>query len=477
VVRRDAAVGNAATGGRERPVDGERGAVLVTFAVFLPLAMAIAALVFDAGFAWGLKRHLQASADAAALAGAQDLTTSYCAAWTAAAEYSGSDDQPVPLTGDQNELSEPADSPPSPCVASAVGRNYRGALERTNVKTHIRIFNGLRKIRVTQTADSPSWFANLLGFGELDVSATAVASRTSTSSGSPLAVYVHELCGASTGNKGFGANGKNMLIQGGIHVNGQFKIGDSGFRSESKTTVYRPPNASSPSPPGPLQGSCNGTAPLPVENRPDARYCTVECAPGDTLPTAGPWRDWITPYHTEAIVKTRVNNGVCTHPSMDDVTLVGGTAASPLIISEPRLYCLPPNKKFTLTGAIRAPGTCTQPNDDSCHARITVVAGFIEVNATGGKIKPFKENEPVLFYSTNTANTALKVNPSGALDWIGYVINRLGGLEINSGGVVSPRKGLLEAEWMDINGENFTMLGTAADTLGGTILGDVVLEE
>jgi hypothetical protein len=57
----------------------------------------------------------------------------------------------------------------------------------------------------------------------------------------------------------------------------------------------------------------------------------------------------------------------------------------------------------------------------------------------------YPKTKPVI---QGDADTDLKDYPSGAFDWEGYIINRFGGIEINSGGVVSPRKGLLEAEWI-----------------------------
>jgi archaellin len=49
----------------------ERGAVLVTFALFAPVAVLFVAFVIDVGNSWLHKRHLQVQADAAALAAAQ----------------------------------------------------------------------------------------------------------------------------------------------------------------------------------------------------------------------------------------------------------------------------------------------------------------------------------------------------------------------------------------------------------------------
>ena len=43
--------------------------------------------------------------------------------------------------------------------------------------------------------------------------------------------------------------------------------------------------------------------------------------------------------------------------------------------------------------------------------------------------------------------------------------------------MTSPFNGLLEAEWILVNGENFTMLGTFPDSSEGPMFGAVALEE
>jgi hypothetical protein len=126
------------------------------------------------------------------------------------------------------------------------------------------------------------------------------------------------------------------------------------------------------------------------------------------------------------------------------------------------VHCLPADKKFTVAG--------------NSSGNITVIGGVIEVGGTG-TLAPYNSDHPVLFYSTNTAGTAIKMNPSAAYDWTGYVINRKGGIEINAAGVTSPFNGLLESEWIIVNGENFTMLGTFPDSSEGPISGAVALEE
>jgi hypothetical protein len=416
--------------------------VIVLYALLLPVLLGMAALVVDVGHAFVLKRHLQKSADAAALAAAFELP-SQANATTVAHQYSA----------------EPA------------GHNENGGFD--TVTTAVAFPNPVgQKVRVTQRAEISTFFAGIFGVDPVEVEATAVASRLSTTGGSPLAVYVHELCGASTGNKGLNVNGQNALIQGGIHVNGQFKIGNSGFRSEAQTTVYRPPTPPSVAPP--TQGSCNGSGSPRIENGPGAQYCTVVCAPGTATPTFGAWRDWVTPYHTALITENRVEAAsglTCTNPNPGGDWELKASDLPGGVLTTPRCYKLDLGKKFTLSGAVRGPGS------PATHARLTVIAGDIVINTTAGaKLAPAVDSEPVLFSSWRSGGEVI-INPAGSFDWIGYVINRMGGMTVNSGGVTSPREGLLEAEWIVINGENFNMIGRGPPAVGGGGFGGVALEE
>jgi Flp pilus assembly protein TadG len=410
-------------------VTDERGGVLVMFVLFLPVLLLFAAFVLDVGHAFQLRRHLQSAADSAALAAAQELPNTTTAT-SVANDYS----------------------------ASAGGRNENSNLPPVTTEVTFPAPAGA-KVRVTNSATSRVFFGGILAvlgesFDGFDVSATAVASKSSTTAGTPLAVYVHELCGASSGNKGLIAAGDNMRVEGGIHVNGQFKIGNPGFVSVGKATVYRP---SAGSPPGPAHpGPCNGLSPLFIEDinggSGPSTYCTG-CSTGPvTDPQPGAYRDWVTPYTTQAIMKSYTP---CTINHSGDIKYENVTIPS-------GVHCLAPDKKFTIAG--------------SSSGNITVIGGVIEVGGTG-TLAPYNSDHPVLFYSTNTAGTSIKMNPSAAYDWTGYIINRLGGIEINATGVISPFNGLLEAEWVLVNGESFTMLGTFPDSSGGPMFGAVALEE
>jgi hypothetical protein len=397
----------------------QRGGVLVMVAIWLPVGLLFVAFVIDVGAAFLMKRHLQSAVDAAALAAAHELPDTVNAE-AVAYEYSASDG----------------------------GHNLRVSLPPVTTAVSFPDPVG-QKVRVTASAKAPMFFSGIFGFDGFDVSATAVAARTSEATGTPLAVYVHELCGASTGNKGFIAAGQNMRIEGGIHVNGQFTVGNSGFESVGPASVFRPSAGSLGEP---LQGACAGSAPLHVQDQFDSVYCTGCSGGAVNDPFPGPWRDWTTPYHSEDIMKSYTP---CTFNHTGDVKFENTTIPS-------GVHCVPNDKKFTIVG--------------TSSGNITVIGGMIEVGGTG-TLAPYNSSHPVLFYSTNTASTAIKLNPSSAYDWSGYIINRFGGIEINAAGVTSPQDGLLEAEWIHVNGENFTMLGTFADSSAGEIFGAVRLEE
>jgi hypothetical protein len=391
----------------------ERGGVLVLVALMFPLMLAFAAIVIDVGHAYQVRRHLQASADAAALAGAQEL----------------------PNVSNAEAVANAYDA--------TAGHNTRSNLPPVTTVVTFPAPVGA-KVKVTESATSRGFFGGVLaafGFDDIDgfdVSASAVAGKSSTTVGTPLAVYVHELCG----NKGFISGGEDMRIEGGIHSNGHFEVKNPGFEAVGNATVYRPPHANSPSPPGPAQGTCKTT------DQSDSTYAGVV---GDPAP--GKYRDWVTPYHTEAILKGLV--GGCTHTWTGDQKYENTTIPD-------GVHCVPADKKFTIAGNV--------------SGKITVVGGMIEVGGTG-TLEPYDPDVPVLFYSTNTTSVPIKLNPSGAYDWEGYIINRKGGIVINASSVTSPQNGLLESEWLEINGENFTMLGTFPDSSEGTSFGAVVLEE
>jgi Putative Flp pilus-assembly TadE/G-like/von Willebrand factor type A domain len=128
----------------------ERGQSLVIVVLFLVVLLGIAALVLDVGHAYLVQRRLQASADAAALAGADGLPT--VAAATALANQYGAGGNNVPSGVDNVQMSVSTS-----CISSAPGCSPANA------------------VSVTESATVPTIFAKVLGIGSLKVHAAATA--------------------------------------------------------------------------------------------------------------------------------------------------------------------------------------------------------------------------------------------------------------------------------------------------------------
>jgi hypothetical protein len=407
----------------------ESGQVLAFVVGALATLLLASALVLDVGHVFWAKRKLQSSADAAALAGAYDLPD-LAAAMAAAQEYSGtSGRRNHEIPGTQTDVCITGYPDTATCSAQ------------------------LNKVIVVERATVDTFFGGLVGVGSYNISARAVASRGSTTVGTPLAVYVHELCGASSGNKGLIINGENATIEGGIHVNGHLEIGGINFVAAKTATVYRPPNqGTSPATPGKAHSETCKNIDINPPSSGYSRYCTT-CSTGETTaPTHGPYRDWRTPYHSRAIMEGYTP---CTINHSNDIKYENTTIPS-------GVHCLPSDKKFTIAG--------------NSSGNITVIGGFMEVGGSG-VLRPYSTDHPVLFYSTVAGSAGIKMNPSAAYDWNGYIINRFGGIEINANGVTSPFNGLLEAEWILVNGANFRMLGTFPDVTEGGSSGGLTLDE
>jgi Flp pilus assembly protein TadG len=134
-----------------RRTRGETGQVLVLFAVALVVLFGMAGLVIDIGYAFYAKRSMQASADAAALAGAGQLPNPAMAT-SAAMTYGGA-------AGAKNE-----------------NGNVPGV--NTNVSTKcapVAPCNPINAITVTQTSNVPTKFARLLGIDSFHISVKSTA--------------------------------------------------------------------------------------------------------------------------------------------------------------------------------------------------------------------------------------------------------------------------------------------------------------
>ena len=157
----------------------ERGQVFVFLAVMLVVLLGCAALVVDVGRAYLAKRHLQASADAAATAGALELPDPI-AAQAFATNYSGLDG----AKNNNNKL---------PPVATTVTTKCLSIAPCSPVNTVV----------VEQTTVVPTIFAKVLGIDQFTIKAKATA--CSPCSSKPLDIMLvidrtGSMCQFSNGN-------------------------------------------------------------------------------------------------------------------------------------------------------------------------------------------------------------------------------------------------------------------------------------
>lgn len=177
---------------RSRHGARQQGQVAVLAAVSLAVLLGCAALVIDVGYAFYVKRSLQASADAAALAGAQELPAGE--AIDVAKLYSG----------------KPG------------GKNARANLPTVTTGVELICLEGspcdpVNAVEVTETAEVPTKFARILGFDSFSVSARAVAKALGGDV--PWAIFAYD---SECDGFGFKYNGNVFEVEGGIRSNGEF---------------------------------------------------------------------------------------------------------------------------------------------------------------------------------------------------------------------------------------------------------------
>ena len=156
----------------------EQGQVFVFLAVILVVLLGCAALVVDVGRAYLAKRHLQASADAAATAGALELPDPI-AAQNYALNYSGRDG----AKNDNNKLPGVSTTVVTKCLSFAP-------------------CSPVNAVQVEQTTVVPTIFAKVLGIDQFTIKAKATA--CSPCSSKPLDIMLvldrtGSMCQTSTG--------------------------------------------------------------------------------------------------------------------------------------------------------------------------------------------------------------------------------------------------------------------------------------
>jgi Putative Flp pilus-assembly TadE/G-like len=178
----------------------QRGQSLVLSLLFLTVLVGMAAMVIDVGSWYRADRKLQANADAAALAGAQELPANRAAAEASALEYAETNDG---------------------------GLEAKGVKFRTTVLPH-------DTIEVNADRPAPGFFAQLFGRGSVDVRARAAA-RTgvlgSAIGAAPIAVdWRHEMLHCTPPESCWGRYEDGTFVPGTLTTIDFFKTGPGAFR-------------------------------------------------------------------------------------------------------------------------------------------------------------------------------------------------------------------------------------------------------
>lgn len=170
---------------KEKIKKNEDGQALIMVILAIVVLMGIAALVVDVGILYVEKANMQKAADAAALAGAQDL--------------------------------------PNVSAAEITAKNYAEAngVEKNEAIVTASYKGDSKKIKVTCTKTVPHFFGRILGFTETKVSASAVAMQ---SSGTFPAAFDYAVFSAST-EKPLSIGKNNWTINGHVHSNNSLEIG------------------------------------------------------------------------------------------------------------------------------------------------------------------------------------------------------------------------------------------------------------
>jgi Flp pilus assembly protein TadG len=142
----------------------ERGQAFALMVISLIALLGTAAIVMDVGFAWYAKRQVQAQADAAALAGAQELPNKTLALATAI-DYANKN-LPANLTSEA-----------APVVKMGCAANTDTWCKPDDATAAFQA----NTIQVKLAAKTPTWFAKLLGLTNFDVSGTATACQPCSS--------------------------------------------------------------------------------------------------------------------------------------------------------------------------------------------------------------------------------------------------------------------------------------------------------
>lgn len=396
----------------------EAGQTVVLFAVLLPLFLGLGAIAVDIGYWYVVKKTAQDAADAAALAAARELPNDSSARQVAA---------------DYVYANMPDADPPEiefPYIPDGADTGVVGGGEPD-----------YRRIEVTVTHATGTFFGRLFGLVEPTVSSRAVAERTVDTDN--LAIFSDSgLCG-----DGLRFNAAGVRVNGHIHSNGQFRIDLGPFWAANGTFA--------------VSSGCPASR--------DAEAVTqFGDDPTATLPLEGVERDWPT-WYTPAALGWRTG---CTY---DAVTIE--ISSNAVTLHEPDLVVA---HEGVIPSGIYCASESLRIDGQNLTGRLTVLSPSITVEGGGLRLRPFAQD--VLFFALPNTDTApndgppegggtLFCDPADGSDltlsgsghrWFGIVFNPCGRIVVNLGGGLDggpALEGAIIGDRVLVDGDGFEMIG------------------
>ena len=412
--------------------DGERGSILLMFALFITLFALLCAVVVDVGYWWVMGKKTQIAADACALAAAEQLPTDWnfppkndC--MIAGVDYAKAN---LPLEGLADEPRHTATSVRSP-YASVDG----GPPERY--------------VEAKVTVVVRTFFGRVVGLDHVNVTRRAVAEKSAGGPGN-YAIYSH----SADCSEGLEFNGSTYSIDGRVHSNGEYLVNNGGsqpFWAKEGTTA---------------KPSCTHLQPSSGVRFRGTSWATG--TPGAQTVPAQVWPEWFTPAQFGWSTCSGANfSGQKIEIDGSTLKVDGQSKPFPVVNGRRQIpqgvYCA--RESFIING-------------DNIAGNITVLAKEIKVDGDNVHLTPFASNGVLFFQVPNTdtnVNNDGAPNGTGALhcpdpkeltlfngnngSWTGKVFHPCGRIIIDGNGTRS-MQGAIYGLRVKVNGNGFTMTGT-----------------
>jgi Flp pilus assembly protein TadG len=430
-------------GMRHNP-EGQRGQTVVLIAIVLPVLLGIGALAVDVAHLYVQKRHTQNAVDAAALAGAAQLTPgvacggAYNTSGTCQFNVSQAVQQYSNYNGGPNQVF-------APCGGSSDTNCYVTPYVTSSDPS------GVNHVQVRLKENATTWLIGALGIsGSVNVSSSAAAAATpltsttvyppvtntntitnTTVTAPPTTSYtttyandaamfaMNPVCGS---NNGVVVNGNSANINGPSTSNGSINVGGNPGTYLSYAN-YRHTAA----------GDCDAGTGVPAK----VGTVTTHTNTFTTTPAPGDWPKW---FDDAAICNNYISDAA------KHVTVVTGAYTLPSNPT-PGIYC-------------NQAGSITLPNTD---ANVTLVANQVTIGGNNDIISAYTQG--LLAYMTGTGTLNVNANGSAGASLTGYLFAPNADIAYNGN---SGANGFYEAQNIRVLGNSFTITGNGPGGTPGT---------